>query len=103
MSATSRRSGRTSRSGSRWQEALYSFLYAHEACPALAPPRRFLHRAKLLGREVRAADLTHLASPHQFVESTERVLDRHVWVGPMELVEVDTVGPEAAQAVLGSL
>jgi hypothetical protein len=54
-------------------------LYTHE--PRRAVACRTLRRTQMFGREVRAADLTHLASPHQFVEGAERVLDRHLGVG----------------------
>jgi hypothetical protein len=34
----------------------------------------------------------HLAGLHQFIEGTEGVLDRHLRIGGVQLVEVDTDG-----------
>ena len=47
--------------------------------------------------EVRAADVAHLALADELVERAERLLDRGLRVGRVQLVEVDAVGAEAAQ------
>ena len=52
-------------------------------------------------REVRRADLPHLAVPHEPVERGEDVLLRHVGVVAVGEVQVDPVRAEAAQRVLG--
>ena len=60
-----------------------------------------LHRDRVReepGREVRGAHGADLARAHEAVERLERVLERDVRVGRVELVEVDVVDPEAAQA-----
>ena len=54
----------------------------------------------LPGREVAVADVADLARADQVVERPERLLDRRRRVRGVDLVEVDVVGPEAAQAVL---
>ena len=51
-------------------------------------------------REVRAADVADLAGPHQVVERAQHLLDRRHGVEAVELVEVDVVGAEPAQARL---
>ena len=53
-----------------------------------------------LGRVRRAAGVADLAGVHEVVERAERVLDGGRRVGPVDLVEVDPVGAEAAQRVL---
>ena len=62
-------------------------------------------RRRRLGRgvdpravEVGAADLAHLARVDQRLQRAERLLDRHVVVGPVHLVEVDAVRAEPARA-----
>ena len=73
-------------------------LHAHETRePAVGADARGL--VDLLGREVAAADLEHLARAHQLVERAERLLERRRRVGKVQLVQVDAVGAEAAQAV----
>ena len=52
-----------------------------------------------LGGEVARADLAHLARAHQLVERAERLVDRHGAVGHVQLVEVDAIGAEPAEAV----
>ena len=56
--------------------------------------------AQLRGREVRAADFAHLARAHEILERAERVRDRHGRIGLMQLIEIDSVGAQAAQAVV---
>ena len=55
----------------------------------------------LPGRIVGAADVTHLALSHQAVERFERFVLRSIGVGRVSLVEIDVIGLQAAQAVLG--
>jgi hypothetical protein len=55
---------------------------------------------KLGGRKIRTPDLAHLAGLDQVCKRGQGVADRGRWVRSMELVEVDVVSPEAAQAVL---
>jgi hypothetical protein len=52
---------------------------------------------ELLGGEVRAADRAHGARAHELVESRERLRDRRRRVGPVQVVEVDVVGPESLE------
>ena len=83
--------GSTLRSGSRWSR-LYSFCtLTNRAAPGLRRARRLV---QLLGGEIRAADLPHLARLHQLVQRAERVGNRNVRIGLMQLVEVDVVGSE---------
>src|SRR5262245_23772261 len=63
-------------------------------------PRR-PHRVDHLPRgEVRDPDVADAPGAHEVVEGPERLLDRSQRIGPVELVEVDPVGAEAAEAVL---
>ncbi len=48
----------------------------------------------LLTGEVGVADLAHLPVAHQPVEGGERLLDRHVGIRPVLLVQVDAVGAD---------
>src|SRR5690242_7940748 len=48
--------------------------------------------------EVRAADVSNLASPHQIVERAELFLDGRLCVEAVQLIEVDVVGTEPAEA-----
>ena len=50
--------------------------------------------------EVRAADVAHLALVDQLGQRSERLRDRRHVVGPVQLVEVDVVGLQPAQARL---
>jgi hypothetical protein len=50
--------------------------------------------------EVRAPDVPDLARPHEVVERAQRLLDRGARVEPVQLPDVDVVGPEAAEARL---
>ena len=54
----------------------------------------------LPGGVVRNADVADLALVHQVVEGAKRFLHRRPRVGPMELVEIDPIGPQALQARL---
>ena len=51
-------------------------------------------------REIRAADVADLAGAHQVVERAQGLLDRRHRVEGVELVEVDVIGPQAAEALL---
>ena len=64
------------------------------------PARRVLRRDHLLRRKVRAADVAHLALPHEIVERAQRLLDRRLLIWPVQLVEVDPVGAQPLQARL---
>src|SRR5439155_10126947 len=77
-------------------------LRADEACPAFRRRRR-LGRVDLLSREVRVADLAHLADTYERVERLEGLLDRHRGIGHVLLVEVDAVGAETPQAAIDRL
>ena len=50
----------------------------------------------LPGRQGRAADVAHLALPHEVVERAQGLLDRRPRVGDVLIVEVDLVGVRAA-------
>ncbi len=50
--------------------------------------------------EIGATDFTHLALVDQVAQCTQRLGDRGLGVGGMQLVEVDAVGAQAGQAVL---
>ena len=58
---------------------------------------------QLPGREVRAAEVAHLALAHQIVEGPQRLLERRLRIGRVRLVEVDVVGLQPAQAILDGL
>src|SRR5207249_39787 len=55
---------------------------------------------ELPGGEVAAAKVTHLPVPHQVVQGIERLVERGGGVPGMDLVEVDVVGLQAAEAGL---
>ena len=74
-------------------------LLGHEAL-APAPLRRPLRLHDLVRREGGAAEVEDLALAHQVGEGAERLVDVGVRVGAVDLVEVDVVGAQAAQAVL---
>jgi hypothetical protein len=90
----------TLRSGSRCSR-LYSFCtLTNRAAPG------FLARAassSCSAEKIRAADLPDLASLDQAVHRAERVGDRHIRIGLMQLIEIDVVGAESAQAVVAGL
>ncbi len=50
--------------------------------------------------EVRVADVAHLARAHEFVEGGDRLVDRRLGIGSVELVEIDPVGLQPAQRPL---
>jgi hypothetical protein len=56
--------------------------------------------AELLSREVGAADLAHLAGLRELIQPPERVRDRYLRIGLMEVGEIDALGLQPAQAVL---
>jgi hypothetical protein len=57
----------------------------------------------LLGRERRAAEGADLPRPHEVGQRGEGLLDVRGVVGAVDLVEIDPVGAEAAQALLDLL
>src|SRR5688572_28516808 len=65
--------------------------------------RRARRLVELLGGKIRAADLADLASLDQAVHGAERIGDRHVRIGLMQLIEIDVVGAESAKAVVAGL
>jgi len=62
-----------------------------------------LRFAKSLRREIGAADLAHFPFAHEFVQRAQRFRDRRAGIGLMELIQVDVVRAQSAQAVLGGL
>jgi hypothetical protein len=77
-------------------------LLAHEAVQPqlLGRPQRLDH----LPRGVRArADVAHLALADQVVERAQRLVDRDAALRAVDLVQVDVVGLQAAEAVLTGL
>jgi hypothetical protein len=72
-------------------------LCAHEPGRAVRPCGGF-GLVDLARAEVRVADLADHPRVDQLVERPERLGDRHVRVGRVELVEVDHARAEAAQA-----
>ena len=64
------------------------------------PARCVVGRDHLLRRKVRAADKADLALPHELVERAQRLLDRRLLVGPVQLIEVDPIGAQPLQARL---
>ena len=75
-------------------------LVLHADEPRRSGRRGRLGIAQLLGGEVRAADLANLARLHQLVEGAQRVRDRSVGIRLVQLVQVDAVGAQPAEAVL---
>jgi hypothetical protein len=63
-------------------------------------PRSF---TKLFDRKIRAADLTHFASAHQRSQCAERIRNRRLRIGFVELVKIDAIGAEATQTLFGGL
>jgi hypothetical protein len=74
-------------------------LLGHEAL-APAPLGDPLGLDDLAGREGRGADVAHLALAHEVGQRAERLVDVRVVLGTVDLVEVDPVRAQAAQAVL---
>ena len=89
-------SGIRSRSGVA-REPRVLVLRRHVARQA-ARARGLVGLLDLRGREVRVADVAHLARADELVHRAERLLDRRDAVGPVVLVEVDVVGAELAAA-----
>src|SRR6202042_3328067 len=52
---------------------------------------------QLIGQEVRAADVAHLALVHEVIEGAQGLVDRRGPVVPVQLVQVDVVGLQAPQ------
>ena len=55
----------------------------------------------LPGRKVRASEVTNFPLPYQVVQRPQRFFHRRIWIWKMQLVKVDPVGLQAAQAGLG--
>src|SRR5271166_4697843 len=62
--------------------------------------RRPLRLHHLPGGEVGTADVTHIAMPHEIVERAQRLLDRRARIRRVDLIQIDPVGAQPAQAVL---
>src|SRR5438045_467503 len=95
---------RSSSSSAQPAAALFARTWSGDVAPAITDAtgrRRGFRLPKLLDREVRAADLAHLPDAHQIVQRAEGLGDRRVGVGLVQLVQVDAVGSQAAEAVLG--
>ena len=58
-------------------------------------------RVDHLRGEVARADLAHLPGAHELLERTQCLLDRCRRIGDVQLVEVDAIGAEPAQTVVG--
>ena len=72
-------------------------LHRHEAGPAVRPlQRERLH--ELPGPHRRGADVARFASLYDVVQRLERLLDRRARVPAVDLIEVDVVGAEPAEA-----
>src|SRR5260370_40161289 len=65
--------------------------------------RALLGLPDLRGGEIGAADVAHLALPHEIVQCPQRLLDRRVRIGTMEIVDVDPLGLEPLEARLDRL
>ena len=79
-------------------EQVVLVLHADEAGRAVLHRRR---RLLELGHvEVRAADLAYLPLGHQLAQRAQRLGDGRLRIGVVELVEVDVVGAQPAQALL---
>ena len=74
-------------------------LHGHEAGPSV-----LIREEQCLGElprvHRRRADVAGLAGLHDVVQRFERLLDRRLRIPAMDLVEVDVVGAEPAQAVV---
>ena len=62
-------------------------------------PRGPLRLDHLPGGEVRAPDVADLALLHEVIKRPQRFLNGSRHIRKMDLIEVDPVGPEAAEAV----
>ena len=72
-------------------------LHRDEARPAVAVGQ-VQRLAELPGVHRRGADVARLAGLHHVVQRLQRLLDRRVVVPAMDLVEIDVVGAQPAQA-----
>ena len=77
-------------------------LHRHEARPAVALGD-LQHLRELPGVHARRADVARLAGPHDVVQRFQGLLDRRVRVEPVDLVEVDVVGPEPSEGGVDGL
>ena len=70
----------------------------HRDEPRPAPALGHLeHLRELPGKHARRADVARLAGPHDVVQRLEGLLDRGVRIEPVDLIEIDVIGPEAPQ------
>src|SRR3546814_3664330 len=53
---------------------------------------------KGLGRRFRQAQPAHLAGLHLLGHCAHRLLDRHFWIDPMEIIELDRIDLQPLQA-----
>src|SRR5260370_31418092 len=60
--------------------------------------RALLGLPDLRGGEIGAADVAHLALPHEIVQCPQRLLDRRVRIGTMEIGDVHPLGLEPLEA-----
>ena len=89
---SSRQASSTAISGLRVQSE-YSLWIAATGCTACALRKR-------RGGYLRKADGPDLSLPHQIRKRADALLDGHVPIHPMEVVEIDDVGLQAFQAVV---
>lgn len=57
----------------------------------------------LPGRKIGAAHVTNFALAYQILKRTQGFFNGRVWVRGVRLVEVEVVGPQAAQAIFSDL
>src|SRR5438128_12387503 len=55
---------------------------------------------ELLRCVVRRPDVSHVSGGDQLAEGGERLVDRRLLIGPVALIQVDGLGPQATEAVL---
>ena len=49
-------------------------------------------------REIGTGDITHLAALHECIERAQRFLNRGPGIKPMDGIDIEVIGVEAAQA-----
>ncbi|MEJ7605704.1 MAG: hypothetical protein WKF37_05430, partial [Bryobacteraceae bacterium] len=77
-------------------------LHADEFRPATLT-RDVEHTGELPGEHRRSAKVTNFAAADQIIESFQGFFDRSFVIEAMDLVEVDVIGLETAQAVFDSV
>ena len=63
---------------------------------------RQMRAAKRLGACFRQPEKTHLAFLHELRHRADAVLDRHLWIHAVQVVQVDDVDTEALQTALAA-